>query len=358
MKIDLIKLQNELTSEQIIKILYSLGATNYYEHEEYLIFPTICHNDNEEEASMKLYYYFNSHLFHCYTECGDSFNIFTLVEKVFTIKNYNNGKFNFNDCLSFILHCANIKEEIEFDTPKYESKKEKYERKCRTVEVPTYSNELVNVFSKIYPIEWKEENIQEKSMDKFNIRYSISQNKIIIPHYNIDGDLIGIRGRTLNKEEIELYGKYMPIKIEDKIYSHPLSQNLYGLNITKEDIKKERRVVLFEAEKSVLLYDGYFESNTAAAVCGSNFNKAQLDILLKHFNLQEIIIAFDKEYTCAADKTGERYFNKLMALCKKYQMYCKFSFIFDRENLLELKDSPIDKGKDVFLRLMDTRVII
>ena len=58
-------------------------------------------------------------------------------------------------------------------------------------------------------------------MDKFNIRYSISQNKIIIPHYNVNGELVGIRGRALNTQDIEQFGKYMPVQIENKWYSHP-----------------------------------------------------------------------------------------------------------------------------------------
>ena len=78
-------------------------------------------------------------------------------------------------------------------------------------------------------------------MDKFNIRYSTTQNKIIIPHYNADGQLVGIRGRALNEWEVENVGKYMPVQIEGKWYSHPLSLNLYGLNFNKEDIKKFER---------------------------------------------------------------------------------------------------------------------
>ena len=57
-------------------------------------------------------------------------------------------------------------------------------------------------------------------MDKYNILYSISQEKIVIPHYDINNNLIGIRGRALNEWEIENVGKYMPIKIENKWYAH------------------------------------------------------------------------------------------------------------------------------------------
>ena len=67
-----------LTDEQVIHLLAKLGATNYIETPQAVIFPTLCHNINIEEASMKLYYYRNSKLFQCYTECGDFFDIFEL----------------------------------------------------------------------------------------------------------------------------------------------------------------------------------------------------------------------------------------------------------------------------------------
>lgn len=86
-------------------------------------------------------------------------------------------------------------------------------------------------------------------MKLYNIRYSILQNKIIIPHYDVDNNLIGIRGRALNEEDL-VYGKYMPIQIENKIYSHPLMFNLYGLNIVKNNIKRLKTAIIAESEKA------------------------------------------------------------------------------------------------------------
>ena len=105
-------------------------------------------------------------------------------------------------------------------------------------ELPTYEKGILDVFIKEYPADWEEEGISRKAMDKFNIRFSIGQNKIIIPHYNVRGGLVGIRGRALNQWEVENVGKYMPVQIEGKWYSHPLSLNLYGLDKNLENIKR------------------------------------------------------------------------------------------------------------------------
>ena len=192
-------------------------------------------------------------------------------------------------------------------------------------------------------------------MDKFNIRYSVSRNQIIIPHYDINGNLIGIRGRTLNEEEAEEFGKYRPIEIEGVEYAHPLSLNLYGIYENKEAIKRIKRVVLFEGEKSVLKgYNYYGNNNISLAVCGSHINKRQIDLLIKNFDINEIIVAFDKEY-----ETQREYVNYLVRYseaCKKYKNYCNFSIVMDKNNLLDLKDSPIDKGKEVFEQLIRERV--
>ena len=109
------------------------------------------------------------------------------------------------------------------------------------------------------------------------------KNKIIIPHYNINGELVGIRGRALNEWEVENVGKYMPVKLENKWYSHPLSLNLYGLNITKENIKKTGVCYIFESEKSVMQCDSFQMDNCAVAVCGSQLNKWQIKILMKEY---------------------------------------------------------------------------
>lgn len=355
-RLDLYELQKSLTTENIITLVTSLGADRYEDKENYIIFPTICHNENSEDASMKLYYYKNTGLFTCYTDCGESFNIYTLIEKVY---NLQNKQIRFSEIVNLVLEKTGIDSSLyQFGEKRYKSTADKYKKKNRQRELEIFDDKVLGVFDKHYPIEWIAEGISRESMDKYNILYSISRNKIIIPHYNISGQLIGIRGRSLNKREIEEFGKYMPVEVEGKWYSFPLSQNLYGLNVSKEGIRKKKKIILFEGEKSCLKYDRMFEDNISCAVCGSAFNKNQLNILLKNFELDEIIIAFDKEFEKYNDDKGRKYFNKLESICRKYQNYCNFSFLFDKENLLKLKDSPIDRGKNIFLQLYNQRIRI
>ena len=315
----------------------------------YVIFPTICHNEDPAQASMKLYYYENNHLFVCYTEDGNM-SIFKFLRHYYETRGIDFDWYE--DIYKVVLDCSNFRLAAPGHAT-YKSIRDQY-RRPEHIQLPTYSEGILNTFTKFYPPEWLNDGISKTAMDKFNILYSIPQNKIIIPHYNIDNKLVGVRGRALNPWEVENIGKYMPVQIEGKWYSHPLSLNLYGLNKTKENIKKTGICFIFEAEKSVLQMDSFDRLNCAAAVCGSQFNKFALKILVQNCHPNEIVICFDKE-----EKPGEdTYFNKLYKLCNKYKNYANFSFIYDMENLLELKDSPTDKGQAIFEELLKKRVRI
>ena len=342
---------DNLDINSIVELMKKLGADRYEEKEKFFIFPTICHNINSAEASMKLYLYKDTKLFVCYTEDGNM-SIFKFLKIYYETRQIEYDWFE--DIYNVVLNCGNFRPKEGFDTTQYHSLKERYQIKKKTVELQQYSNGILDIFMKNYPVEWLNDGISRRAMDKYNIKYSVSQNKIIIPHYDINNNLIGIRGRALNEWEIENIGKYMPIQIEKKWYTHPLSLNLYGLNHTKENIKKYGICYIGEAEKFCLQSESFSFPNCSCAVCGSQFNKYQLDILMKNCQPKEIVICFDKEEKDKEDK----YFFKLYNLCKKYINYCKMSFIYDTENLLKLKESPTDCGENVFKKLLERRIIV
>lgn len=352
MKINLQELRESLTDEQIIKIVLSLGAENYEDRGSYIIFPTICHNPRDQEASMKLYYYKESFMFHCYTECSENFDIFDLIKRV---KEVNNEEYDFYSIVYAIADLTSFDIFSETTKEKYITNIDKFKEEEEIV-LKEYDKTVLDLFTSYRPIEWTKEGISEKAMRKFNISYYIYKNKIVIPHYDIDGRLIGIRGRTLEKDEEKIYGKYMPLIVENKIYKHPLSFNLYGIFENKKDLMKYRTAIIFEGEKSVLKFNDYYDYNIAVASCGSSLNFRQIEILVKDLGVQDIIIAYDKEFENFASQQARDYYNKLEKICKKYSNYCNFYFLFDFNNLLEIKDSPVDKGKEIFEKLMKNKV--
>lgn len=363
--IDAETILQKLTDENIIQIVTLLGADRYEDKGDYILFPTICHNLYSEEASMKLYYYKNNKVFMCYTGCGEGFNLYGLIERRFDLQGRhkvaskkdkkNDNDYTFFDVVSFVTNKTKL-EITEGEGPIYKNLTKKF-KKRQAPELEVYNENILKVFDKTYPIEWLREGITREAMDKFNILFSISRNKIIIPHYDIEGKLIGIRGRALDPDEAEKFGKYAPIKIENITYAHPLSLNLYGIKEAAEGIRKSHKVIIMEGEKSALLGYGYYgnDSNIVAS-CGNHINKNQLNLILKNFDVNEIIIAYDREHTNHKELID--YCVKMRKLCKKYNQYCTFSYVFDKNNLLELKDAPIDRGKEIFEKLISEREIV
>ena len=348
---DYAEIISNLDTDSVIHLMTELGADRYDDRGDFVIFPTICHNLESSEASMKLYFYKKNKMFVCYTECG-SMSIFKFLRTYYEERQIEYDWYQ--DIYEVVCNCSSFKQKEGFIKPVYKSLKERYSVARKEVQLPEYSPNVLDCFVKYYPPEWLNDGISKLAMDKFNISYSISQNKIIIPHYDIDGRLVGIRGRALNEWEVENVGKYAPIRIEDTWYKHPLSMNLYGLNVNRKNIRAHGLCFLFESEKAVMQMENFHLPNCSVAVCGSNFNKYQLNILMKTCAPHEIILCFDKEELSGEDK----YFNKLWNICQKYKNYCNFSFVYDREGLLDLKDSPTDKGEETFIKLIGKRVFV
>ena len=345
--IDYEQIVKDLKDEEVIRLMYELGADRHEETDNYIIFPTICHNENATEASMKLYYYKDTHLLYCYTEDGPM-SIYKFLENYYKTRNieYNWGQ----DILKVVFQCSAATDLTTKETIFKQSLKDKY-RKRQSIQLAAYSPNVLESFVKQYPIERLEDNISAGAMDKYNIRYSISQNKIIIPHYDINNRLVGIRGRALNESEIA-YAKYAPVKIEDIVYKHKLSLNLYGLNHNWKNIKELGICYIAESEKAVLQSELFGEKNCTVAICGSSLNIYQIKLLMQHCQPKEIVLCLDKEELPGEDK----YFYKLWDMCSKYKLYTNMSFIYDRENLLNLKDSPFDRGRNIFNKLLEKRV--
>ena len=344
---DLNEIANNLSDKRIIELVSSLGSDEYKETNDAIIFKTICHNESCENASMKLYYYKANKRFHCYTDCGCNFDIYGLFERRYKLlgKDYN----FYSDIVKPIIGNQPIKKVEGFYT-KYKSDFDKFNRAAPIVKFNNLNPNVLNKFIFYPTVEWKNDGINTTAMKHFNILYSIDENKIIIPHYDIDNNLIGVRARALNPEDIEQWGKYMPVMIDGKILSHPLGYNLYGLNLVKDNIKQKRKAIIAESEKAVLQLESMVgpQKNICVAACGSSLSTYQIDLLV-NVGAETIILAFDKEG--ATWKEKEKYYQKLKHYCEYYKTKAKMGFIWDSQDLLELKDSPFDGGLDTFLEL-------
>ena len=89
-KDELEKLKEGLTIEQVFELVAELGGEPQMKG-DFFVSKTICHNPTGF-GSYKLYYYENTKLFKCYTDCSATFDIYELVQKV---KNVNGEMKNY-----------------------------------------------------------------------------------------------------------------------------------------------------------------------------------------------------------------------------------------------------------------------
>ena len=360
---DLIK--NSLDIFQVKDLVAELGGEPQLQN-EILVCKTICHGGD----SHKLYYYDNTHLFRCYTGCDEpTFDIFELVRKVRS-REYASD-YQLPQAIAYVAKYfgfAPVEKEDEEIAPLSRDDLqylENYDRisnislDTQIVELKSYDDAFLKNFPRPIIQPWINDGISKEIMDYYEICYDPKNCGIVIPHRDMDGKLIGIRERLLGQEDVERFGKYRPLKLNNKMYNHPLSFSLYGLYQNKEHIKKVKKAFVFESEKAVMQYATMFgqENNIAVAICGSSFINYQAWLLI-NLGVKEIIIGLDRQFQELNDPEHKKLVKNFKAIQSKYGKFVTVSFMFDKEGILGYKSSPTDEGIDKFLKLYKERVNI
>ena len=358
------EVREKLKIENIFDLLQEWGGDPEYTSFG-ILSSTICHNQ-PGEGSRKLYYYENTGLFHCFTNCG-SFDIFELLIKV--ANNQWGREYDLNDAVRYIAIKFNLAGEEEFDEQEtlldwqffntYDRVQE-IENKDYRVTLKPYDDIILsrmNYNVKLNP--WLREGISQSVMDNARIGFYPGGAQITIPHFDKDGNFIGLRGRSLCKQDADLYGKYRPLFVNRQLYNHPLGMNLYNLNNSKNNINITHRAIIFESEKSCLKYQSFFglDNDISVACCGSNISIYQVQLLLD-VGVKEITIAFDRQFQAIGDDEFKHLTSNLTKLHNKYKNYLDISIIFDKQMLTGYKDAPVDDGKDIFLQLWKTKIYL
>lgn len=355
------QLKSSLTIEDIKKLLYELGVSDINDNEtkQELITNTVCHN--ESDGSHKLHYYYDSEhpTFHCYTGCSCSMDIFELVRRNYALRNI---ELSFTDTVNWVAERSGRSFGFGFsvNTEDRSSRNEEMDwlnrfKKKEKVEPPIlreYSDRILNVFEDYHHPNFLEDNISREAMSKFNIMFYAKTNSVIIPHYNINGKIIGIRSRNLNQWDIDSGYKYIPTRIQGHTFSFPTYCSLFGLHQNKNVIQRLRKIVIFESEKSVLQCESYWpNSNFSTALSGRNISQLQIEMILE-LGVEEVIIATDRMFKDPDSRLAEIDTEYILRMGRKFTPYVRTYTIFDTEGLVEYRDSPSDAGKESLIKLM------
>lgn len=346
-----------LSPDDVFDILtyFSAEPIMYSDH---IVCKTICHNhDSIEGASQKLYYYFGTRLFRCFTHCG-TFDILELICRV--------NHVSLDDACTYLVNFFNLQWKIDNVDDTDIIQDQKILNKWRDLSDIRISHDKIELdeidpailahYPRPHILPWEKDNIPKSVCDWAGICYDPTQGAILIPHLDEDGRLVGIRRRTLVEEE-KVWGKYRPWQHGKSMYSHPLAFCLYGFYQCKSAMSAAKTAIVFEGEKSALACAAYMgcESSLGVAVCGSSISKYQVD-MMKRAGIENMIIAFDADYHVAGDEAWHNTCAKLRKIYERWDGWMNTYLMFDRTgDILHDKMSPTDAGKEAFFELLDSR---
>lgn len=274
--------------------------------------------------------------FYCFSS-GIGGNAYT-----FTKKYHNCGKDEAMRILRGYLGCEDSvripKIRLEATTSCRKFKRPEHKRKVST-NFKTYPNNYMEKYENREDMLaiWESEGISKESLQKFEVRYDSISNRLVYPIRNLNGVIVNIGGRTLDPEWKEK-------KLRKYMYFSGWGEMdvLYGLYENLDAILAKREVIIFEGCKSVLLADSWGIHNTCALLT-SHCNPQQMKILARLG--VRVVFALDKEVRVRKDYNITRLKN-----------YVDVEYLWDRADLTDDKDAPVDKGKEVFLRLYEQRL--
>lgn len=183
---------------------------------------------------------------------------------------------------------------------------------------------------------WENEGISAESLDKFQVFYDSFSDRLVYPIRDPSGKIINVGGRTLDP-----LWKEKKLKKYCYFFQFGTINTIYGLSDNIESIKKHREIILFEGCKSVLLADTWGIHNTGA-ILTSHLSQNQAKLLIGLGC--SVVFALDNDVNIRKDRN-----------IQKLSHYVNVSYIYDTDGLLSEKDSPVDKGKEVFERLYASR---
>lgn len=193
-------------------------------------------------------------------------------------------------------------------------------------------------------LSWLREGIISSIAREFNIGFDTKSSRIVIPHRKFcgeDNEYVGIVGRSvLDNNTLEILGipKYFPL------IPYPKGLNLYGLQENYKYIQNDDIVFVGESEKYVLKNASRGLRN-CVALCCHDVTDEQLRILIG-LDVTEVVIDLDKgisEY-------------HIWSICDRLYGIRKVSYVWDKYDILEDKESSSDKHLKVNNWLRNNRI--
>ena len=359
-KIDVKKLKKSLSLAHHKQIMQALGIPAYSENKEQIIYFSGDKNKDALKGSPKLYFYKDSQIYFGYTS-SRSYDIISLVQTRLSLLKQ---PCSFLDACQFILDTTNINPD-SINRVKKEGHVYDWSNLERFIRVRKYGNQLseynrniIDTLPPLYPQAWIDEGISEETMEKYQIRYYERCNQTVIPCFDDEARLVGVRVRNWDKVRVE-QAKYMPlVTLDGQCYKFNTNQVFYGINYNKPEIERTGKVIIVESEKAVMKLDTYMgRHNIALGMYGSNLGIQRRNQLLK-MGVNTVSYVVDNDFIGQDDAFFEQWREKIQHFIKLWDGFCRVEIVWDNLGLLGPKENATDRTKEVWEQLWENREII
>lgn len=187
---------------------------------------------------------------------------------------------------------------------------------------------------------WADEGISWQTMRRFGVRYDAFDDRIVYPITDCDGNIVSVCGRTCDPD-------FKEKKIRKYTYLKQIGSldTIYAFSLNREFILSSREIILFEGAKSCMKAWDWGIRNTGALLT-SHLSIHQLKFLIKlsNFHRVRIVFALDSDIDISQD-------DNIRKLCS----YARVEWVKNRDDVLSAKDSPTDRGRQIFENLYSRR---
>lgn len=215
--------------------------------------------------------------------------------------------------------------------------------KNREIQLKTYDESVLDQYEKVGNLMFLRDGISLSSQKFWDIRFSLEDNRIIIPIRNEYSELVGAKGR-LNDNGDEDNPKYLytiPVAMSQLLYGYSENyQYLYGND-----------VILVESEKSVMQAWDFGVRNIVAL--GSHSLSEKQTKLLLQLQPKKIIIAMDEGLEFEHTKRNADMIKNFGGILTPEIWYWDSTMDLD----IDLKCSPTDMGKEKFEEIIKEQLV-
>lgn len=351
-------LKSSLTLEDHKSICKALGIPAFSENSKQIVYFTGDKNVDPFKGSPKLIFYKDTSIYIGFS-AGMSYDIISLTQRRLSLLKQPSS---FIDAINFILSVTgkeidSVQRLTKTHVYDWQTDLEKFIRFRRTGTTLTiYDDTILSQLGQSIPQAWLDEGISEDTLVKYQIGYYERLNATTIPCRDKQGNLIGIRCRHWQPNEIE-QGKYRPLLLLDGVtsFKFPTNDVLFGINYNWPEIERTGKVMLVESEKAVMKLDTiYKEHNVALGMFGNNLGLKRRNELIK-LGVNHVVYVPDNDWIGLGDEAYQEWEDKVLRFCKQFDGYAKVEIVWDNLGLLGAKENATDKDEDIWWKLYEAR---